>query len=157
LLEFKIALRKHPDDPDIFEAMGYAYVRQGNLKKAESFYEKALDVEGRFPKAMNSLGVVYAKEGKIDSAKDLFEKIVMEFPMQSINAYINLGNCYKMEGDFKMAEEQYKKALLIDPENPNVLNKLRLFYEETGDPRSEESKKMYENALKKLNIPHEAG
>ena len=150
LSEFKKALRKHPDDPDIFEAMGYAYAKQGDLEKSEASYKKALDIEERFPKALNSLGVIYAKQGKIESAKGVFEKIVAEFPLESINAYINLGNCYRMTGDYKMAETQYHKALMIDPENPNVLNKLWSLYEETNDPRSKKTKKMYEKTLKKL-------
>ncbi|MFH1380652.1 MAG: tetratricopeptide repeat protein, partial [Candidatus Omnitrophota bacterium] len=150
LSEFKIALHKHPGDPDIYEAMGYAYTRQGNLKKAEACYKKALDIEESFPKAMNSLGVIYAKQGRMDVAKETFEKIIKNFPLESTNAYINLGNCYRMEGDYRMAEKKYEKALLTDPENPNVLNKLWSLYEEMGDPRSKKIKNMYENALKKM-------
>ncbi|MFC1576228.1 tetratricopeptide repeat protein [Candidatus Omnitrophota bacterium] len=150
LANLKVALKKHPKDADIYAAMGYGYARKGDLGKAEVCYAQALDIESRFPEAMNSLGTIYAKQGRIVEAKVLFKKVLAEFPDKSVDAHINLGNCYKMEGNYDMAEGEYKRALFLEPDYPPALYRLALLYEETGNPEAAVVRARYEKIVDEL-------
>lgn len=124
LSELMIAAVRHPDDADIYDYMGYIYVRQGELKKAERCYLMALEIEPRLPKTMNSLGIIYAKQGNVEKAKLVFKEVIEKFSAESASAHTNLGNCYRMEGRHGMAEKEYRRALFLRPDDKQVLRRL---------------------------------
>ena len=138
LISLQTALKKHPNDADIFETTGDAYAGMGELEKAEVNYKMALTIQPRFPKAMNKLGVVYARMGKMDKAKELFIQAITSFPTDLPELHINLGNCYKFEKDHKNAEKEYKRALHFSPNNLQALFRLATLYEEVGDKEGAE-------------------
>ena len=133
IFQLKEAITKHPKDPDIYEALGDAYFKSGKLKNAEKAYLKALVLEEKFPKALNKLGVVYAQMGDTKKAKELFIKAISSFPTDMPELHINLGNCYRIEGNVGVAEKEYKRALYFAPNNLQALYRLATLYEENGN------------------------
>lgn len=143
--EFRKALRRHPDDADIYEAIGNIYLEAGDLSRAEISYKKALKLEERFPEVMNNLGVVYAKRDESKKAKAIFEKVLSLFPVESVRAHINLGSVFMREDNYEMAEREYKRALFLDPDNLQALYQLASLYEKTGNPEAGRVREKYNN------------
>ena len=76
---------------------------------------------------VNRKGYDLMKEKKLKEAIDVFKLNVLAYP-QSANAYDSLGEAYLESGDKKLAAENYKRSLELDPENENareVLKKLQ--------------------------------
>ena len=136
IVQLKKAISKHPKDPDIYEALGDAYFKSGKPKSAKAAYLKALVLEEKNPKALNKLGVVYAQMGDTKKAKELFIKAISSFPTDMPELHINLGNCYRMEGNMAVAEKEYKRALHFAPNNLQALYRLATLYEESGNKKA---------------------
>jgi tetratricopeptide (TPR) repeat protein len=67
-------------------------------------------------------------------SKRLFTQALLYSPM-NVEAMGNLANCEAEEGNFSGAIELLKKAVKIDPENPQLKENLRTFREaERLDP-----------------------
>jgi Tfp pilus assembly protein PilF len=138
LARLKAALYMHPEDADIYEALGDTYLRMGDLGRAKSSYESALRIESRFPEAMEKLAIVYAQRGDLEGAVAMLQKVLAEFPTETATTHINLAACYSKMGDTDRAEKELEKALSLDPGNIQALYLLTELYESTGDPRAAE-------------------
>ncbi len=55
---------------------------------------------------------------------EVAEKLIDKFTQGNWNLYFNLGVAYDKKGDWDKAEYNLKKAVQIDPENPEILNYL---------------------------------
>lgn len=133
LKALNLALAKQPDDADIYEAMGDAYIKLGDLKNAEANYKMSLSIEDESPWVMNKVGVVYAKMGRIKEAEAVFKKVLARFPIELVSTHINLGNCYTHYGELLKAEKEYERAIYLAPENPQAVAGLARLYEKKGD------------------------
>jgi tetratricopeptide (TPR) repeat protein len=125
LVSLEKALAKHPDDADIYEALGDAFFRLDDLARAEASYKQALEIEPEFPEAMEKLGVVYGKKGELDKAIATFKKVLSLFPVEYASTHVNLATSYSLKGEKKKAQEELKRALELDPDNPRALYKLQ--------------------------------
>jgi len=67
---------------------------------------------------MNSVGYELLQRGKIKEAIEVFKINTETFP-KSGNAYDSLGEAYLKDGNKKMAIDNYKKSIVLDPENEN--------------------------------------
>lgn len=134
LSELHKALKEHPRDADIYSAMGNIYFKTGDTEKARASYKKALSLVPRFPEVVNNLGITYAAEGEFEKAEQLFIKASTSFPVEYASAHINLGNLYRMRGEYKNAEKEYQRAIYLEPDNAQALHKLATLYEETNEP-----------------------
>ena len=91
--------------------------------------EQEIQRSGGTQEAHNKLGVLYAQYGKLDQAETEFRKATAR------NGYVpgimNLGNVYFLKRNWPKAQEQYERALKLDPKNPLVLLSLSRTYHET--------------------------
>ena len=95
------------------------------------------------------MSAIYAKMGKFDQAKKVSLEAISLFPREALNVRINLGHCYREEGDYENAEREYKYVLKYSPDNIKALYGLVLLYEETGDSETAaEMRQRYEKSLK---------
>ncbi len=70
-------------------------------------------------RAVNSKGYDFLSDKKLPEAIELFKLNVFAFP-KSANAFDSLGEAYLETGNKDLAIENYKKSLLLDPENMNA-------------------------------------
>ena len=68
--------------------------------------------------ALNSLGIIKSKRNQKEDAKILFEQATFQ-NYDFIDPLINLGMYFRQKVIIKMFK--YYKAMLIDPNNPNLL------------------------------------
>ena len=76
---------------------------------------------------LNSMGYDLLRRGDTPAAIDVFRLNVEQFP-QDANVYDSLGEAYRQQGNKTLAIENYKKSLLLNPQNDNardVLQKLK--------------------------------
>ena len=73
---------------------------------------------------MNSVGYSLLNSNKVTEAIEVFKLNVEAFP-KSGNAYDSLGEAYLVDGNEKLAIENYKKSLELDPTNTNAKNVLK--------------------------------
>jgi len=73
---------------------------------------------------INAKGYDLLKEKKLKEAIEVFKLNVFAFP-QSANAFDSLGEAYLESGDKESAIENYKKSLLLNPENENAREVLK--------------------------------
>ncbi len=59
------------------------------------------------------------KEKNLKEAIEIFKLNVFAFP-KSANAFDSLGEAYLEVGDKKLAVENYKKSLFLNPQNDNA-------------------------------------
>tara|TARA_B100001939_G_C16942355_1_gene618800 strand:- start:1639 stop:2097 length:459 start_codon:yes stop_codon:yes gene_type:complete len=65
----KKEIKKDKLNPDLYNYLGYAYRKNGNLEPAILSYKEALRLDPKHTEAHNYIGIAYLKVGNIDQAK----------------------------------------------------------------------------------------
>jgi CubicO group peptidase (beta-lactamase class C family) len=73
---------------------------------------------------LNSFGYGLLQGDKIKDAIEIFKLNVEEYP-ESGNAYDSLGEVYMLDGNTKLAIQNYEKSIEIDPKNINGIEMLK--------------------------------
>jgi len=74
--------------------------------------------------SLNNLGYAVLGEGRFEAASAVF-RLNAEFFPDSANAYDSLAESYLKRGEKELAVVHYEKALQLDPDNKNALEKVR--------------------------------
>lgn len=82
------ALTKRPDDPFILDSYGWIKYRQGNLKEAEKYLQRALSLRNDPEIAAHLVEVVW-KRGRKAEAKSIWEKANADFPGNKLLDAVN--------------------------------------------------------------------
>jgi len=96
-------------------------IQNGDLRKARSEIQDALQASPGDPRLYNFLGVIDAQERNVNAAAANFERAIKIAP-RFVGAYLNLGRLYQEEsgkdpGLSEKALEVYGKVSAIDPDN----------------------------------------
>jgi tetratricopeptide (TPR) repeat protein len=128
--------------------LGQLYLRQNEYEKARINYEKAIEIKPDYPNAYYGLFTLSARLKQQDKSAEsmtLFKKYKAEemkalkdegehvddfLDMQkgAAETYLLAGQMYQWSGDIQKAEELYKKATTLNPENIQCLGKLASLY-----------------------------
>ncbi|MES2760751.1 MAG: tetratricopeptide repeat protein [Bacteroidota bacterium] len=121
------------------------YPDQVLIQKCLKHYNLAITNDSSFFSAYNNAGVIhYSYLNDIPKAKKYFMLGIRHRPLYA-QAYENLGNCYKREGNTAQAFDAYKKAIEINPKQYSAyMSAINLFFE----------KKEYEKTIKIIKIAH---
>ncbi|MDH4233709.1 MAG: tetratricopeptide repeat protein [Gallionella sp.] len=103
--------------------------------------EAASRIRADFSAAMELI-----KSEEYDKAIKLLNKVIAQSPGSAV-PYVNLALVYKKMENLKLAEENLKLAIKIEPENPVANNEYALLYRKTG--RFAEARQIYEKLLEK--------
>jgi tetratricopeptide (TPR) repeat protein len=109
--------------PDAFLphfALGALLALSGQLPKAETFLERAVEIEEN-GEAWSLLGTIAYERGRLKQAIDAFQKAVRLDPEDEESLY-QLGLCYLDRGWTQKAAERFQAALEL---NPNRLGSRR--------------------------------
>ncbi len=104
------------------------YLGSGEYGKAEQIFRSILDSEGKNADALFGLSVIAGIDGKPEERKKLLEE-TMAADSSYVEAYAALGYIYFDEKAYKKAEDMFRKALEIEPEDPlTLLGMAHLYY-----------------------------
>jgi tetratricopeptide (TPR) repeat protein len=114
--DIKQVLVLTPDQPAALNFLGYSWAEQGrNLDQAKAMIQKALDQRPNDGAIMDSLGWVMLRLGDTHRAVQLLERAAELLPADpAITGH--LGDAYWEQGRHVEAEDQWRRALVLNPE-----------------------------------------
>ena len=135
---YKKLVQTHPEEAPYWNALGYYYLKSGDLQEAEAHFLKAIELDGTYPIPHNNLGVVYLKQGLCERAEEEFRQAVRLDP-HYCKAQYNLAVALFHQKRYTDAGKAYLKARELDRD-----------YVERRNNR-ENMKKKIEKALEKVD------
>ncbi|MCU7836158.1 MAG: tetratricopeptide repeat protein [gamma proteobacterium symbiont of Taylorina sp.] len=114
-------LKIDPESIVVFNLLGAALKRQGNLQGAVEAYDKAIQFKPDYAEAFSNRGIALHELGQLEEAVKSFDKAIMHNPNFS-DAYSNKGNVLNELGRLKDAVEIYNKAIHLKPDCAVVYN-----------------------------------
>ncbi len=145
--QIKAVLAKDSKNAAAFNALGLIYFKMEKLPLAESAFRRAIELDSQAKATAavwNNLGLVELARGNSQEAFQAFDKASMLDPKYR-EAHLNEANVYLDCGDYKRAEKQIRKAVDIDPDDPDA--QLALGVALRGQKRFDEARVAYERAL----------
>lgn len=116
--------------PDVnMEMKMYAILKSGGIEKLESSLKQIFESHGLLykDKHLNFFGYELMNDNLLDDAIEVFKLNAKLFPGNP-NVWDSLAEAYMNKGENKLAIDNYKKVLELDPENQNarkMLEKLK--------------------------------
>jgi hypothetical protein len=116
-------------DPDLINPYSLAeesiiaeFSKKDNLNAEKNYYSfKTKNPTWDFESTLNNIGYTLMRNSRIDEAIKVFELNVKEHP-KSGGAFDSLGEGYLSAKNYKLALENYKKSIELDPQNTNGVN-----------------------------------
>ena len=130
--------------------LGYSYHKLGEYKKENKLYKKAQQDFPDDPDLLFRQAVLALSEGNAKDAIDIIEKyksIRKDNSSSEKDIAAGIAGIYSEAGIFAIAEEYYREALSIEPENPGMLNNLAWFLIDK-ERNIDEGLKLIDKALK---------
>jgi len=126
----------NPEDPLIYNYLGFCYMAKNMMPEAIGHFKKAVALNPSYAPARNNLGSAYMRLKEYDAAIEVYMEITKDalyatphFPLS------NLGNAYFGKGDYETALGYYKKALKVQPNFVNALAGVGRTYLKLNEPR----------------------
>ena len=112
-------------DPQAFYNMGNALARLGDSDKSIEAYRKAIaQRKGHYSRALNNLGVVLLRLGRWDEAMEALLSALRLENFRYAEASYNLGRLYAARGETDLAQREWRRAVVIDPEHTAAAHEL---------------------------------
>jgi arylsulfatase A-like enzyme/Tfp pilus assembly protein PilF len=126
-------------DPDLWNYLGVAYWRKGDLDEALETFDRSLSLDHNYSIAFNNKGSVYLSKflttrdrSDLDRAVENFETAIQLDPGYA-SAYNGLGAAFSQAGDTERAIRSWEKAVEINPGLGFSLYNLGTAYLRKGD------------------------
>ncbi len=133
------------DDWPLLYARGISYERAGDWNKAEADFLRALKLQPDQPDVLNYLAYSWLTMGKnIAQARDYLDVALAQRP-DDAHIIDSMGWAYYLSGDYKMAVEQFERAVELMPDDSTVNDHLGDAYWRIG--REVEARYQWQRAL----------
>jgi len=126
-------------DPVIWNHIGLAYLKKGNLEKAQRHFTKSISVDRKFPMPYNNLAAVHFRIFNRTRDPKEYQKVLENFkkaieldPYYS-TAHNGLGMAYMQAGDYEKAIIHLEKALELQPDLYETIYYLGVAYMNKGN------------------------
>ena len=116
-------LKYHPSD----EPLGVAiqHFNAGHYGVAERYFQDAVEKAPRDATAWIGLAASYDRIGRFDLADRAYSQAT-KLVGETVDILNNEGYSYMLRGDLKAARRKFLKARQLDPNNPTVVDNLKL-------------------------------
>jgi len=109
-IELLVKASKQGDNAEIYSDLGYVHYLKHDLENAEQAIATALQIDPDHKSAQTNMGILLAEQGRDQEALRLFRRTTSEAEALNNLAYIQ---CQR--GDFQLAEQNYHRALEVNP------------------------------------------
>ena len=154
---YKKLIELYPRKASYWNALGYYYLKSGELEQAETHLLRALELDASYAVSHNNLGIVYLKQGQPEQAAKEFRQAVRLNP-QYCKAQYNLAVALFHQRRYVEAAKAYLEARQIDKnyvavrnDGENIEKKIEEALKQTGE--DEESAQELQR-MKKWFGPH---
>lgn len=119
------ALEQNPRTAKTQMTAGFIYDRLKDQRKARSHFEQAVRLGKDDPDVLNNAAAYFCRTGEYKRG----EQYLIQAADSALNrspdvAWSNAGRCAKADGRAKDAEQHYRKALALNPKQPEALVQL---------------------------------
>jgi tetratricopeptide (TPR) repeat protein len=121
---YRKAIEFDPYNADAHLYLGVTYMETHSLELAEPELRTAVSLFPLNSNARNVLGKLYLDEGRSAEAEEQFRQSVEIEP--NIMGYGRLGRIHWRRGDVKLAEQEWREALRLAPNDSTISNNLGL-------------------------------
>ncbi len=120
-----LALAQAPDSPDTNASMAYFMEKSGEMKHAQRYYRKAMQVAPGNGEQLNNYGAFLCRRGQYAESEAYFLRAVNDLQYTHVaGAYENAGLCAAASSNNKKAKRYFSKALAQDPSKKQSLYEL---------------------------------
>jgi tetratricopeptide (TPR) repeat protein len=148
---YEEASKLEPTNPFIFAEWGRTYLVQASLvpntpeavsylQEAEKYMRRAIELKPDYALAHFQIGLIYEAQGKRKEAISKLEEIKRMFPlpigynpMQDVGLAFQLGVLYYRDENYDKAQEEFERAVTLNPAYSNARYFLGLIYDEKGE------------------------
>lgn len=116
---FEQAKQVQPKNLDVLRGLVQVYTAKRDIERVIQAYRDLVAANPKDTYSMFVLANILARTGKRAEARALYEKVI-EQRRGFVNGYIYLGLLLEEMGETAEALETYKRALLIEPRNPQL-------------------------------------
>lgn len=155
LEELQIAERIDPSFPRIYNLYGLAYTVMGDLPRAEGQFRRALDIAPNDPDTRHNWGWYLCTHGRARESITEFE-VAIRNPLYRTPeiALVNAGKCSFSIGDAAAADQYFRRALQLRPNDASAAYNLALSSYRGG--RAPESRALMRIVMQQTNPAPEA-
>jgi tetratricopeptide (TPR) repeat protein len=139
---FLQTLSKGAEYADVLNMLGVIYHAAGKFNDSIACFQQALAINPNYTEAVLNLAVLRNDLGDYKEAKELYKRIggkkKKSKEMNSVlkgkisNMHMGLGDTYSGIGHYKEAIEEFKKALVLNPNYKDIRTKLGICYRENN-------------------------
>lgn len=130
----QIAMEIDDNSAEIYEALALVYQNTGELELARENYEKAIDIDPDSSRLRNNYAAFLYFMERYEEAAGQLERVVSDTLYRKRGlALMNLGRCYSQLGNWEGAEYAFRRALLMDRDNPALMYELANSHYELGN------------------------
>lgn len=117
-----------PVNPMVWNEKGNIHFHNGAYEDAIRAYNKAIEMDRSFGWAYSNLALTYLTLGKLAEAILLYERSItlLQSNAEKAAAWNSLGNIHRAMNDYQKAQQAYRQADEIDPENAGLRNGMEL-------------------------------
>ena len=103
-------------------AAGFIYDRLQDKRKASNHYEQAVRLGKDDPDVLNNAAVYFCRTGEYKRGEQyLLQAAASPLYRTPAAAYVNAGRCARSDGRASDAERHFRKALSLNPKQPDAL------------------------------------
>jgi tetratricopeptide (TPR) repeat protein len=151
--------KEQPNNAQLQYLLGQAYrngnpVQQPDAARAESAFQKAVELDADYMPAYSALAEVYFGMQQPDRAIAEYKKITERRPDDFI-AYRNIGLIEAGRNNLDVAADYYHRVLSIRPDEPIAENNLAALYADHGKGNAEEAMRLAQDVVRRY--PNEPG
>ncbi len=139
------AVRKSPESPGPYNALGDALRMENRLEEAVDYYKLGVKIRPQSPVILANLGVSYAKLGQLDQAIAHLQKAIQILPGYA-EAHNNLAIAYAETGHIDLAIQHFQTAVKLNPRMASAHNNLGQLLNNLGE--LDKAVEHYKNALR---------
>ena len=142
-------IAKNPDNMEARAVKGYAEMKSGNLKAAETIFQEVANGPGTGAVlGQEGLSAVYAEKGEDDKAMAMADQVTRKAPKRGF-AHVVKANVLYRQNKKEAAETELKTAVNQPESSPYqqaiALNKYGRFYASVG--KQEKARELYDQAV----------
>ncbi|MBC2710073.1 MAG: redoxin domain-containing protein [Desulfosarcina sp.] len=142
-------LAKNPDNIEAKAVKGYAEMKSGNLKDAETIFQDVAAQPGKGEVlGQEGLSAVYAEKGEDEKAMAMADQVTRKAPKRGF-AHVVKANVLYRQNKKDAAKTEFKKAVNKPESSPHqravALNKYGRFYASVG--KHEKARELYDQAV----------
>jgi tetratricopeptide (TPR) repeat protein len=135
----------------VYDSRGRAYGMKGDLDKAISEFDHAIQLNPEDALAFGLRGKAYLEKKELDKAIADLSKAILLDPKDAL-AYANRGRTYYKKSEFQRAINDLEEAVRLDPKNGLACNGLAWMLATCPDPSIRNGKKAVATAQKACEL-----